>query len=74
MEGNTNIDTTSILHVAEGASNLNLDAKTIEGDDDNKVLSGLTIDDEPKIQTNNEDSQIQLDNIEGMDFQQGGVN
>eukprot|EP00957_Ditylum_brightwellii_P146955 11188246-Ditylum_brightwellii.AAC.1 len=57
MEGNTNIDTTSISNVVKGASNLNLDAKTVEGDDDDTVLSGLIIDDEPKIQTNNEDTQ-----------------
>eukprot|EP00957_Ditylum_brightwellii_P070590 5363285-Ditylum_brightwellii.AAC.1 len=74
MEGNTNIDTTSILNVVEGASNLNLDTKTIEGDDDDTVLSGLTIDDEPKIKTNNGDPQIQSDNIKGTDFQQGRVN
>eukprot|EP00957_Ditylum_brightwellii_P061845 4693527-Ditylum_brightwellii.AAC.1 len=30
IEGNTNIDTTSILNVVEGASNLNLDAKTVK--------------------------------------------
>eukprot|EP00957_Ditylum_brightwellii_P182042 13868708-Ditylum_brightwellii.AAC.1 len=59
MEGNTNIDTTSILNVVEGASNFNIDAKTIKGDDGNTVLSGLTIDNEPKIQTNNKDPQIQ---------------
>eukprot|EP00957_Ditylum_brightwellii_P045423 3443179-Ditylum_brightwellii.AAC.1 len=34
MVGNTNNNTMSILSVVEGASNLNLDAKTIEGDDD----------------------------------------
>eukprot|EP00957_Ditylum_brightwellii_P000462 35701-Ditylum_brightwellii.AAC.1 len=58
MEGNINIDTTSISNVVEGASNLNLDAKTVKGDDDDTVLSGLTIDDDPKIQNNNEDPQI----------------
>eukprot|EP00957_Ditylum_brightwellii_P086529 6583486-Ditylum_brightwellii.AAC.1 len=35
IEGNTNNDTMSISNVVEGASNLNLDAKTIKGDDDN---------------------------------------
>eukprot|EP00957_Ditylum_brightwellii_P034902 2645056-Ditylum_brightwellii.AAC.1 len=74
MEGNTNIDTVSISNVVEGASSLNLDAKTIKGDDDNTVLSGLTIDDDPKIQNNNEDPQIQSDNIDSTDFQQGRVN
>eukprot|EP00957_Ditylum_brightwellii_P117845 8990069-Ditylum_brightwellii.AAC.1 len=74
MEGNTNIDTTSISNVVEGASNLDLDAKTIEGNDDDTVVSGLTIDEDPKIQNNNEDPQIQSDNIDDTDFQQGGVN
>eukprot|EP00957_Ditylum_brightwellii_P141954 10814402-Ditylum_brightwellii.AAC.1 len=74
MEGNTNTDTTSISNVVEGACNLNLDAKTIKGDDDNTVISGLTIDDDPKIQNNNEDPQSQSDNINGTDFQQDGVN
>eukprot|EP00957_Ditylum_brightwellii_P098698 7518313-Ditylum_brightwellii.AAC.1 len=57
----------------EGASKLNLDAKTIKGDDDNTVLSGLTIDDDSKIQNNNEDPQNKSDNIDGTDFQQGRV-
>eukprot|EP00957_Ditylum_brightwellii_P172305 13117206-Ditylum_brightwellii.AAC.1 len=35
MEGNTNINTTSISNVVEGTSNLNLDAKTIKGEDSN---------------------------------------
>eukprot|EP00957_Ditylum_brightwellii_P015845 1193242-Ditylum_brightwellii.AAC.1 len=74
MEGKTNVDTMSISNVVGGASNLNLDAKTIEEDDDNTVLSGLTIHDDPKIQNNNEDPQSQSDNINGTDFQQGGMN
>eukprot|EP00957_Ditylum_brightwellii_P052626 3989987-Ditylum_brightwellii.AAC.1 len=49
MKGNTNIDTMSISNIVEGASNLNLDDKTVEGDDDNTVLSELTIDDDHKI-------------------------
>eukprot|EP00957_Ditylum_brightwellii_P075800 5760875-Ditylum_brightwellii.AAC.1 len=74
MEGNTNNDTMSISNIVEGVSNFNLDAKTIKGDDDGTVLSGSTIDDDPKIQNNNEDPQIQSNNIEGADFQQGKVN
>eukprot|EP00957_Ditylum_brightwellii_P164067 12492271-Ditylum_brightwellii.AAC.1 len=64
MEGNTNNDTLSITHVVKGASNLNLDSKIINKDDDDTVLSGLTIDDDPKIQNNNEDPQIQSNNID----------
>eukprot|EP00957_Ditylum_brightwellii_P170915 13008711-Ditylum_brightwellii.AAC.1 len=74
MEGNTNSDTLSITNVVEGASNLNLDSKTINRDNDDTVLSGLTINDYPKIQNNNEDPQIQSNNNDCMDFQQGGVN
>eukprot|EP00957_Ditylum_brightwellii_P111530 8507043-Ditylum_brightwellii.AAC.1 len=71
MEGNTNNDTLTITNIVEGASNLNLDSKTINGDDDDTVLSGLTIEDDPKIQDNNEDPQIQSNNNDGTDFQQG---
>eukprot|EP00957_Ditylum_brightwellii_P126216 9622269-Ditylum_brightwellii.AAC.1 len=58
IEGNTNDNTMSSSNIVEGASNFNLDAKTIKEDDDNTVLSGLTIDDNPKNQNNNEDPQI----------------
>eukprot|EP00957_Ditylum_brightwellii_P179120 13645908-Ditylum_brightwellii.AAC.1 len=64
MEGNTNVDTTSISNIVEGASNLNPDAKTVEGNNDDTVLSGLTIDVNPKNQNNNEDLQSQSDNID----------